>query len=74
MATKTIRIPVIIDANGKWATVWSSAHEEPDWGHIDEMADYENPLVSPQRFWVTAELPLPIVGEVVGAVEEASPS
>lgn len=70
MTTKTIRIPVIIDANGKWcAHGYPSLGSHPDWDLMDESADDGEPLVCPQRFWVTAELPLPIVGEVAGKVE-----
>lgn len=75
MARKTIRIPMIVDAAGKWAMSGSSALEKsgPDWDWIDEMADHENLLANPQRYWVTVEIDLPETKEVAGiAVAEKS--
>lgn len=69
---QAIRIPAIIDATGRWAANGSSslAKNDPDWPWIDEMADYENDLVCPRRFWITVEVELPTVGEVTGVAEE----
>lgn len=67
--TISIRIPLIVDANGKWATSCTSSTEEPDWDFIEELADCENHLVSPQRHWVTVEVELPETREVSGTVE-----
>ena len=70
MATKTLRIPLIIDANGKWAaqgaTYLEKKDEEPDWSFMDEMADTDNPLVCPQRKWITVNVALPEIEEVAG--------
>lgn len=78
--TKTVRIALLIDARGRWAATGSSYLEDPnshgpDWEWIDEAADFDNDLVNPKRYWVTATLTLPERGEVVGAVEaEAEPT
>lgn len=75
MTTKTLRIPMIIDANGKWCANGYTKQEVDgyviDWPMIDEMADWENPLVCPQRMWITVEVTLPELKEVVGKVEAA---
>lgn len=68
MATVKIRIPGIITADGKWAVSGSHQAGEPDWGWLDEMCDFENPTVSPHRFFVEAEVEIPEVGTVQGTV------
>lgn len=71
MARKTIRIPMIATADGKWAANGSSGLEKdgPDWAWIDEMADHKTPLVCPQRFWVTVEIDLPETKEIEGVAK-----
>lgn len=67
--TIKVRIPIIVTADGKWAVNGGHSHSEPDWSFIEEMCDYENPLVCPQRIFIIAELPVPEIGEVKAAVE-----
>lgn len=74
MRTKTIRIPMIIDANGKWCAYGYSSlatGDDPDWDMMDEIADTEARLVNPQRKWVTATVSLPDTEEVSGEEEPA---
>lgn len=74
MSTKTIRIPMIVDANGKWCAYGYSslaADEEPDWDMMEDVADAVNHLVNPQRKWVTATVSLPETEEVRGEEELA---
>ena len=75
MTTKTLRIPLIVDANGKWCangyTDLDGNDKDADWSMMDELADYENPLVCPQRKWITVEVTLPEVEEVAGSVSPA---
>jgi len=76
-ATKTIRIPLIIDANGKWCAYgWTSVCEtqSPDWAMIDEIADNDNPLVCPQRYIVTVTLDVPTERETTAQHVEKAPS
>lgn len=61
-----IKIPLIVTADGKWATMSSHREEEPDWSGIDEHCDYENPTVMPQRYLVDAVIELPETKEVRG--------
>ena len=74
MTTKTLRIPLIIDATGKWAAYGYTSldkDDDADWSIIDEVADPDNPLVCPQRKWITVEVTLPEVEEVAGSVSPA---
>lgn len=68
MTVKTIRIPVIVDSRGKWAAYGGGyleeAGSEPDWSIVDEMADYEEPLINPRRMWVIVDVPLPETLEI----------
>jgi hypothetical protein len=59
MTTLTLRIPLIVTADGKWAVCHSSSHAEPDWSSIDEMCDYDNPTNSPHRFWIETTVDVP---------------
>ena len=70
-----VRIPMIVTADGKWAASGSSgAKGEPDWPWLDEMCDYEKPTVCPQRYWITAYVKRPKVGEIPGAAARDFPS
>lgn len=71
MASKTIRIPLIIDANGKWCAYGYSSATEPDWSMMDEAADSDAPLVCPQQKWITVIVDLPEVEELTAAVDPA---
>jgi hypothetical protein len=65
-----VRIPLIVTADGYWATHGSHrslADKDPDWSHVDEMCDWDNPTVNPQRYWITAYVRRPKVIEVPGA-------
>lgn len=80
MRTKTIRIPVAILPDGRWAaggsheleTIPAGAYDEEDWDLLAECA--ESPEGEPfKKVWVTAEVPLPEDGaaEVPGSAEAA---
>ena len=65
-----VRIPLIVTADGYWAAMGSHrslADKDPDWAYVDEMCDYDNPTVNPQRYWITAYVRKPNVGEIPGA-------
>lgn len=63
-----IRVPMIVTADGKWAVSGSSAaNGEPDWAWLDESCDYENQTINPTRYWITAYVRRPKVGEIRGA-------
>jgi hypothetical protein len=69
-----IRIPMVVTADGKWAA--NGSHElvkDPDWSWIDEMCDHEKPTVCPQRYWITAYVKRPKVGEIPGAAVRECP-
>ncbi|MCK1717202.1 hypothetical protein [Bradyrhizobium sp. 141] len=71
-----IRVPMIVTADGYWAAMGShrsAADKDPDWSGIDEMCDYDNPTVNPQRYWITAYVRRPKVGEVPGAAVRDCP-
>jgi len=69
-----IRIPMIVTADGKWAASGSSAaNGDPDWSWLDEMCDDDKPTVCPQRYWITAYVKMPKVGEVVGSAVRECP-
>ncbi len=68
---KTIRIPLIIDANGKWCAYGYSSATEADWSMMDEVADSDAPLVCPQQKWITVTVELPVIEELTGAVDAA---
>lgn len=61
-----ILIPLIVTADGKWATMSSYREEVPDWGAIDEHVDYENPTIIPQRYLVEAIIEIPEIKIAVG--------
>ena len=63
-----IKIPLIVTADGKWSASGSSgAGGIPDWGWIEEAADYENPLVSPQRYWIETVVEIPETKTATGS-------
>jgi len=63
-----IRVPMIITADGRWAVNGSHSTEgSPDWGWLDEMCDFENPTVSPQRYWVEIIVEKPTVKTVTAS-------
>lgn len=72
MKTVKARIAAIVTADGKWAAqgCHSSPDEDADWSWLNEMCDYEKPTINPQRVWITVELPIPEVSEVVGKIEQ----
>lgn len=71
-ATKTIRIPLVIDAEGRWGTYASGHPSERYWEWSESAARRGgNPLIVPTRHWITAEVPIPEVGEIAGKVEAA---
>lgn len=82
MITKTIRIPVVIDANGRWAAGGSASLEKlsgaeldraADWGFLCDCCDNEEDAsVSYTRMWVTVEVPLPETVELDGVAEVAT--
>lgn len=58
--TITIRIPLLVGSNGKWAAQGSySTENDPDWDFMSEIADYEKPIPNETRCWVTVEVTLP---------------
>lgn len=59
-----IRVPMIVTADGKWAVNGSHSMEEPDWGWLDEMCDFENETESPQRYWVEIIVDKPVIQTV----------
>ena len=68
--TVTVRIAAIVTADGRWSAQGSHNDKpsdpdwSPDWAWLDEMCDYENATVCPQRVWITAELPVPEMRDV----------
>ena len=65
-----IRVPMIVTADGYWAVMGShrtAADNDPDWGGIDEMCDYDNPTVNPRRYWIETVVEVPETGTVTGA-------
>ena len=63
-----VKIPVVITADGKWAAGGSHHPGNIDWEFIEEGCDFDAPLVSPQRYFVEAELEVPEVRTVSGEV------
>jgi hypothetical protein len=69
----TVRIPVLVDARGRWAAYGWHNMDAPDWAMIDEVIDHENPTINPQRYFVTAELDVPEELTVEASHVEQSP-
>jgi hypothetical protein len=68
--TKTVkvRIAVAIDPTGTWSSSGYSGFEG------DKAMDYAAECLGPgeNRFWLTAELPVPEIPEIAAVVEPAS--
>ncbi|TPG41930.1 hypothetical protein EAH89_28195 [Roseomonas nepalensis] len=65
--TITVRIAVAVDAEGKWfASGWHDAR-----GNDAMTAASEQVALGEARYWVTAELPLPMVTEVPGTISDS---
>lgn len=63
-----VRIPMIVTADGYWAAQGSNSTKgDPDWSFIDECCDYDKPTVNPTRYWITAFVRRPKIGEIPGA-------
>ncbi len=71
--TLKVRIPAVVSPDGKWAA-YGYPMTDPSWSMIEEVADngdYGDYERSYQRFWITAELPVPEPQEVAGDVVAA---
>lgn len=71
MAAKTIRIPVLVDDQGRWATCsqHSTPDAEVDWSFMSEQIDHETPPAMERQVWVTVTVELPEATEVTGTAE-----
>lgn len=72
--TIDIRIPVLVDDRGRWATNGWDNDDGPDadWQMMDESIDINNPLKASRKVWVLATVSLPEVADetVAGTVDD----
>jgi len=66
-----VRIPVAVDTQGHWyacgSTTGPNNHDE-----LLEVTDFDCVGPNEALYWVTAELAVPDISDVVGEVEQAS--
>lgn len=70
MPVKTIRIPLLVDDQGRWACY--ASHDTMDdvmWGDMSEMLDSSQPPAMERQVWVTVTVELPEAVEVTGTAE-----
>jgi hypothetical protein len=67
--TITIKIPLIVTADGKWGANGGTTMKEPDWMYCEELCDFENVIVDYQRFFVEVTVQLPEIKEATGVAE-----
>jgi hypothetical protein len=74
--TVTVRIPLMIDANGRWASVGTDStgvddDDIFDWADPGEILDWK----TERKHWITAEVPVPAPApaptEIAGRAEPA---
>jgi hypothetical protein len=71
--TKTVkvRIPVAVDPKGRWyAHGWRNYTDQGPINHdqLLEVTDFDTIGPNEALYWITAELPIPQIEEVTGAV------
>ncbi len=70
MKTVTVRIPVAVDAAGKWCSTYGSDDTLDEVFQVRIQTEAEDYSLSlPSIVWVTAEVPVPEPTEVEGRVE-----
>jgi hypothetical protein len=64
MTTRTIRIPLVVDADGRWAACDGTHSAEVEWAEMEWFLQGAT-----RRYWITVTVDLPTTAEVSGTVE-----
>jgi hypothetical protein len=70
--TVKVRIPVAVDPRGRYVGYgWGGGDLVGPDGHAEALDAFDYDTIGPQEahYWITAELPIPEVGEVEAEVE-----
>jgi anti-sigma factor RsiW len=68
--TVKVRIAVAVDPSGNWNAT-GDANTSPA-NSMSNAVDFGDIAHGEARYWITAELPVPVVAEVPGCVEEGA--